>query len=41
MRKLFFLCNNCNRLAQDSATRVYLVDHMACRCLFLPVKEQP
>lgn len=37
MRGLFMLCRNCDRLAKESATRVWLVDHFACRCMFLPV----
>lgn len=34
MKALFKLCNDCNR---RGAERIWLVDIMACRCIFLPV----
>lgn len=39
MCALFFLCNTCNRLAHESATNVWLVDHRACCCIFLPTEQ--
>ena len=32
---VFMLCRNCNRLATESATKVGIVDIMACRCIIL------
>jgi hypothetical protein len=36
MRKMFFMCTSCT---QRGVQRQWLVDHMNCRCIFLPVLE--
>jgi hypothetical protein len=36
---VLMLCRNCNRLAQESATRVWIVDILACRCIILPIAK--
>lgn len=35
MKALFKLCNDCNR--RGIADRIWIVDIMTCRCIFLPV----